>query len=123
MRLGHPVMRQAMATLCRQLHDPTGHNAVYRWSIAALHLSGFEALLAFHYTITAINELREPLHDEVVATVFRVEGHRLTPVADDFQQTVMHSEFHPIKSPRDGRPGSSVAYPLVAAQARSGKVP
>ena len=22
MRLGHPIMRQAMATLCRQLHDP-----------------------------------------------------------------------------------------------------
>ena len=76
MRLGHPIMRQAMATLCRQLHDPSGHNAVFRWSVAALHRSGFEALLAFHYTVTAINELREPLHDEVVATVFRVEGDR-----------------------------------------------
>ena len=95
MRLGHPIMRQAMATLCRQLHDPGGHNAVFRWSIAALHRSGFEALLAFHYTITAINELREPLHDEVVASVFRVEGNRLTPVEDDFEQVVLGSEFHP----------------------------
>ena len=26
MRLGHPIMRQAMATLSRQLHDPTAHD-------------------------------------------------------------------------------------------------
>jgi len=92
MRLSHPIMRQAMATLCRQLHDPGGPDPVYRWSIAALHRSGFEALLAFHYTMTAINELREPLHDEVISTVFRVEGDRLTPVEDDFEQVVLHSE-------------------------------
>jgi len=48
MRLGHPVMRQAMATLCRQLHDPTAHDSVYRWSLAALHKPNFEALLVFH---------------------------------------------------------------------------
>ena len=27
LRLGHPIMRQAMATLCRQLHDPTARDA------------------------------------------------------------------------------------------------
>jgi predicted ATP-dependent endonuclease of OLD family len=98
MRLGHPIMRQAMATLCRQLHDPEGHNAVFRWSIAALHRSGFDALMAFHYTLTAINELREPLHDEVVSAVFRIEGDKLKPVVDDFERIVMQSELHPIKS-------------------------
>jgi len=36
MRLGHPVMRQAMATLTRQLHEPSGNDAIYRWSLAAL---------------------------------------------------------------------------------------
>ena len=104
MRLGHPIMRQAMATLCRQLHDPGGHNAIFRWSVAALHRSGFDALLAFHYTVTAINELREPLHDEVVATVFRVEGDCLTLVDDEFQRVVLGSEFHPIQATarRDG---------------------
>ena len=66
LRLGHPIMRQAMATLCRQLHDPTAHDPIYRWSVAALHRTGFDALLVFYYTLTAINELREPLHDEVV---------------------------------------------------------
>jgi hypothetical protein len=91
-------MRQAMATLCRQLHDPTAHDPIFRWSVAALHKSGFEALLVFRYTVTAINELREPLHDEVMTAVFRVEADRLTPVEDTFGQTVLQSEFHAIKA-------------------------
>jgi hypothetical protein len=98
MRLGHPVMRQAMATLCRQLHDPTASSPIFRWSLAALHRSGFEALLLFYYTVTAINELREPLHDEVLSTVFRIEGDRLIPVEGSFQQVVLSSELHPVKS-------------------------
>jgi superfamily II DNA or RNA helicase len=98
LRLAHPVMRQAMATLCRQLHDPTAHDPSFRWTVAALHKTGFEVLLAFHYTVTAINELREPLHDEVKAEVFRVEGDHLTPVEDAFRQNVLQSEFHPIRS-------------------------
>jgi superfamily II DNA or RNA helicase len=98
LRLGHPIMRQAMATLCRQLHDPTGQDAVFRWSVAALHRSGFDALLVFHYTVTAINEIREPLHDEAVSTVLRIEGDRLVAVDDSFQRIVLGSEFHPIKS-------------------------
>jgi hypothetical protein len=98
MRLAHPIMRQAMATLCRQLHDPTAHDPIYRWSVAALHKTGFEALLVFYYTVTAINELREPLHDEALATVFRVEGDRLTPVEPAFEQTVLRSDYHPVKA-------------------------
>src|SRR5258708_22273375 len=86
LRLGHPVMRQAMATLSRQLHDPEGRNAVFRWSIAALQRTGFEALLVFHYTLTAINELREPLHDEVLSSVFRIEGNKIELVEDQFKQ-------------------------------------
>jgi superfamily II DNA or RNA helicase len=99
LRLGHPIMRQAMATLCRQLHDPTAQDPIYRWSLAALHKTGFEALLVFHYTVTAINELREPLHDEVLSAVFRVEGDHLTPVESDYEQTVLRSELHPVKDP------------------------
>jgi superfamily II DNA or RNA helicase len=98
LRLGHPIMRQAMATLCRQLHAPDPRDGIFRWSLAALQRSGFEALLVFYYTVTAINELREPLHDEVFSTVFRIEGDRLARVEDAFQQTVLGSEFHPIKS-------------------------
>jgi hypothetical protein len=98
MRLGHPIMRQAMATLSRQLHDPEGRNAVFRWSVAALQRTGFEALLIFHYTLTAINELREPLHDEVLSSVFRIEGDRIEPVEEQFKQIVLQSQLHPIKS-------------------------
>jgi hypothetical protein len=98
MRLGHPIMRQAMSTLCRQLHDPTAHDPVYRWSVAALPRTGFEALLVFYHTVTAINELREPLHDEVLAAVFRLEGDRLAPVAEAFGRDVLRAEFLPVKS-------------------------
>ena len=88
-------MRQAMATLTRQLHDPTN---IYRWSLASVAATGFDALLVLHYTITAINELREPLHDEVVSTVFRIEGDRLTPVEASFQQTLLQHDFYAVKS-------------------------
>ncbi len=98
MRLGHPIMRQAMATLSRQLHQPEGGNAIYRWSVAALAKTGFEALLIFYHTATAINELREPLHDEVLTTVFRVEGDRLVPVEGSFSGTVLATDFLPVKS-------------------------
>ena len=99
LRLGHPIMRQAMATLCRQLHDPTAHDPIFRWSVAALHRTGFDALLAFYYTITAINELREPLHDEVCCRVYRIVGDQTPqPVDHDFEQSVLGSEFHPVRS-------------------------
>ena len=87
-----------MATLCRQLHQPSSKQPIYRWSVAAMQGSGFEALLIYHHTLTAINQLREPLHDEVRATVFRVEGDRLTPVEDEFAERVLHSQFYGIKS-------------------------
>jgi len=98
MRLGHPIMRQAMATLCRQLHDPNSKQPIFRWSIAGMKGSGFEALLVYHHTLTAINQLREPLHDEVRATVFRIEGDSLTPVDAEFEHRVLHSQLYPIKS-------------------------
>ncbi len=98
MRLGHPIMRQAMATLCRQLHDPTAHDPIFRWSLAAWHQTGFEALLVLHYTLTAINELREPLHDEVRSAVFRVGGDRLEVVEPSYAEQVLHAELHAVKS-------------------------
>jgi hypothetical protein len=99
LRLGHPVMRQAMATLTRQLHAPDPRDGIYRWSIAALHRANFEAMLVFHYTVTAINELREPLHDEVCSRLFRVEADRLAPVEEAFAATVLRETTYPVKSP------------------------
>ncbi|MCA9137174.1 MAG: hypothetical protein KDB00_10455, partial [Planctomycetales bacterium] len=98
MRLGHPIMRQAMTTLCRQLHDPTSKQPIFRWSVAGMKGSGFEALLIYRHTLTAINQLREPLHDEVRSTVFRVEGDRLTPVEPDYQNRVLRSQLFAIQS-------------------------
>jgi superfamily II DNA or RNA helicase len=99
LRLGHPVMRQAIATLTRQLHDPTASKPIFRWSVAALHQSGFDALLVLHYTLTVINDLHEPLHDEVRTEVFRVEGDTLSAVEPTFRDQVARSEFLAIQSP------------------------
>ena len=55
-------------------------------------------MLVFHHTVTAINELREPLHDEVQSTVFRVEGDRLVPVEESFALDVLRAAPLPIKS-------------------------
>jgi len=87
-----------MSVLSRQLHDPTAHDPVYRWSVAALPGTGFEALLVFYHTVTGINELREPLHDEVLATVFRVEGASLVPVEESFGRDVLRGECLPLRS-------------------------
>ena len=118
-------MRQAMATLCRQLHDPEGRNAIFRWSIAALQRTGFEALLVFHYTLTAINELREPLHDEVLATVFRIEGDRMTPVEDAVpaDSCCTASSIRSSRAVRQDEWIRTLPWPLVPAQGRTGRVP
>jgi hypothetical protein len=92
-------MRQAMTTLTRQLHAPDPRDGIYRWSIAALHRGNFEAMLVFHYTVTAINELREPLRDEVCTRLFRVEADRLAPVEDAFAATVLRETTCPVKPP------------------------
>ncbi len=99
MRLSHPVMRQAMAALCRQLHDPASTEPIFRWTVAALHKPNFEALMAFFYTVTAVNDLREPLHDEVMTEVFRVEGDRLAPVERSFREMVLHADLLAVRSP------------------------
>jgi len=98
LRLGHPIMRRAMATLCRQLHDPASPDPIYRWSLASLHRANIDTLLVLYYTLTAINDLCEPLHDDVLAAVFDVEGERLSPVDREFQAEVLQSEFHPVAS-------------------------
>lgn len=98
MRLSHPVMRQALATLTKQLHAPSGQDPVYRWTVGCVHREGFEALLAFHYVVTAINELRETLHDEVLAAVFRVEGDALERVEPEFETIVLQDKVLPIVS-------------------------
>ena len=98
LRLGHPVMQRALSTLRRQLYDPSGSNAIWRWTIAALDRSGFDALMIFHYTLTVTNELREPLHDETVSTVFRVDGNSLQSVESNFEHSVLNQRLVSIGS-------------------------
>ena len=100
LRLGHPIMRQAMATLCRQLHDPEGSQRhLPLVHCGAAHAPGFEALLVFHYT--------RHRHQRIAGAAARRSSfdglpHRgrpsSTPLKTQFKQTVLQSEFHPIKS-------------------------
>ena len=99
MRLGHPIMRQAMATLCRQLHDPDRPRPdlpLVGCGPAPHGLRG-PAGLPLHGHGDQRTAGAAPRRG--VLPVFRVEGDRLEPVEDDFEQTVLGSEFHPIKSP------------------------
>ena len=67
-------------------------------------------MLVFHYTVTAINELREPLHDEVMTTVFRVEGDRLVPVEESFAgERAAESTSSRSSPPRGGTSGSAAS--------------
>ena len=99
LRLGHPIMRQAMATLCRQLHDPTASrpDLPLVGGGAAPHRVRRPAGLLLHRSRRSTN-CREPLHDEVCCRVFRIVGDQLEAVDHDFEQSVLVSEFHPIKS-------------------------
>lgn len=96
-RLGHPIMQRAMAVLRRQLHD-TGANGISRWTISCADRTDFEALSIVHYYVTASNSLREQLHDEVVSKVFRVEGKSLLEVNNEFQQSILNLDLHPVRS-------------------------
>jgi len=114
LRLGHPVMRQAMADPCagscmtQPLHDP-----IFRLVGCGLGRTGFEALLAFHYTVTAINEpCASPLHDRGCWTrLFRVEGDYLTRVEDAFAPNCASERlFLPIKSRQPARRSGSAPF-------------
>ena len=92
LRLSHPVMKQAISILNRGLYSPTGKQPINRWTIGCIKQSGFEALLKFHYILTAINDLRESAHDEVFTGVFRVLGADLDYIEDEEYRELIKSE-------------------------------
>ena len=69
LRLAHPVMRRAASTLHRRLWQPG--DDVRRFTIGAcVGLDG--PILVVPSVLTIVNELREPLHAELVELAFRV---------------------------------------------------
>ncbi|MBA3827294.1 MAG: SWF/SNF helicase family protein, partial [Ktedonobacterales bacterium] len=79
-RLGHPIMRRAVAVLRRRLwDDPDGQ--MTRWTVAGQSLPGqIETVVILHIFIEATNALRETLHQDVVALPFEVRGNVLVPL-------------------------------------------
>jgi Helicase conserved C-terminal domain/SNF2-related domain len=98
MRLGHPIMRQAMATLRRMLHDPSGNDPIRRWSLAAINWPNFEPVLILHAAVTATNELRETVHDEQFSVVFHLSGDKIKPAVSDQQDRLLRETLLPVKS-------------------------
>ena len=45
-----------------------------------------------------INQLREPLHDEVLAAVFRIEGEELSRVDAGFENEILHADTLSVRS-------------------------
>lgn len=71
LRLAHPVMRRAASTLHRRLWQ--SGNDVRRFTIGACP-EVEEPTLLIPSVLTIVNDLREPLHAELVELVFRVDG-------------------------------------------------
>ncbi len=81
LRLGHPVMRRALAGLRRRLWDPQGNLA--RWTVFQ-HTELDTAVVVIYALAEATNELRESVHSELLAYAYTLEGLNPTePPKDD----------------------------------------
>ncbi|MFB3789295.1 MAG: DISARM system SNF2-like helicase DrmD [bacterium] len=96
MRLGHPVMRQALAVLNRQLHDPSGKYPIRRWTVKAIQRPHFDGFLAFHYLLTVINERFETVHDQVGSVLFEIRGNDLSPMPDALTREILGEPAGPL---------------------------
>lgn len=77
MRLAHPVMRRATATLRRRLWEPRAD--LRRFTIGA-HPDATAPTLVMPSLLAIVNVLREPLHAELIEVALRVEGNDGAPV-------------------------------------------
>ncbi|HOC94203.1 MAG TPA: DISARM system SNF2-like helicase DrmD [bacterium] len=79
LRLGHPVMRRATGVLKRRMWDHAGKRDVNRWTVTGSALpTGLECVMVVYHTLQAVNTLRENIHSEVCASMFKVAGDRLS---------------------------------------------
>jgi len=77
MRLAHPVMRRAASTLRRRLWEPRPD--LRRYTVAA-HSGIAAPTLVIPSLLTLVNELREPLHAELVDLAVRLDDGACTRV-------------------------------------------
>jgi hypothetical protein len=78
MRLAHPVMRRAAATFRRRLWQPG--TDLSRFTVAGQ--TGLdEPTLIIPAVLTIVNDLREPLHAELLQFAFRFDGDDVIPIS------------------------------------------
>jgi hypothetical protein len=77
MRLAHPVMRRATSTLRRRLWEPRAD--LRRYTIAT-HPQVDAPTLVIPSLLTLVNELREPVHAELIDLAVRLDDDEPVPV-------------------------------------------
>lgn len=89
LRLGHPVMKRAIASLKRYMWTSEDRPRVSRWTVAGSELpAGLDCILIAYYHLEATNGLKETAHDEVLADYLQVQGPRVIPLAADLHARI-----------------------------------
>jgi hypothetical protein len=83
LRLGHPLVQRAIARVRQRLWQPEGR--VKRWTVAAADVEA--PTLVVGVLVQAANELREPLHSELLEIALTASSpHQVTAVPTDAWQ-------------------------------------
>jgi len=90
LRLGHPLLRRALAVLRKQMWPSSGtEKGLERWTVAGARLPvGMEAVVFAHILLTAVNDLRETVHAELVTCGFEIRRDRLIPLRPELEREV-----------------------------------
>jgi len=91
-RLGHPIMRRALTVLKRHLWGELP-DSLRRWTLLGIALpGGLDGVLLLHLLVTATNELRELVHEELRTIPFGVRGANLNPLQPALWEQLSHQE-------------------------------
>ncbi|MFZ5827170.1 MAG: DISARM system SNF2-like helicase DrmD [Bacillota bacterium] len=93
LRLGHPVMRRALAILRRHLWEP---GKIQRWTVVGQPNQPYEAVMTVTALVTATNELREPINEEVLTLPLVVEGDYITPMDETLWAELSRDRTYPL---------------------------
>lgn len=93
-RLGHPLMQRAMGVLQRCLWE---EGSPRRWTMVGAPLPpGVDRILVLNMLLEVTNELRETVHEDVLAAPFRIKGKGLTELDSSLWQQIDELSLHPL---------------------------
>ncbi|MFH0988481.1 MAG: hypothetical protein V1799_00515 [bacterium] len=102
-RIGHPLMRKALNLFKKSLWEMSqkdaGRTVVNRISLGATDLpSGLHEIAVLFTLVECYNQLRESVHQQVVAFPVLVEGNKLTPVLPEIWARVENATMLPLEA-------------------------